>query len=256
MRRPFVLLALAASMCSALGVFAQDLLIDEATHGQVAQIREPRGRSVFPGPRNGPAAAIIINTSEPLPSDAQSLVTAFDSDSANIRQKAEQEIQAKRQALIQSLQTLQDSYTRDARLDEAVAIRDTIRQLKASGLKALPDPGNLAAYVNQIGETIYFDVVGRNSGSAWGSEVYTYDSDLGTAAVHAGVLKVGQRGLVKVTMHKSPDAHRGSTQNGVTTSNWGSFSASYTVERPFTDRNPPPLSSKPGFPGTVSATPK
>jgi len=57
--------------------------------------------------------------------------------------------------------------------------------------------------------------VGQAGYSIWGSEVYTYDSHLATAAIHAGVLKAGQRGIVKVTMVKSPDAHRGkSDQNG------------------------------------------
>jgi len=179
-----------------------------------------------------PSGAIVINAAEPLPADAQALVTVFEGESAAIRQKAEQEVQAKRQTLITTLQALQDSYTRDAKLDEAVAIRDVIRQLKNSLLKPSADPGNLSRYVQRIGETFYFDVVGQVDGSVWGSEVYTYDSSLPTAAVHAGVLKPGQRGIVKVTMVKSPENHHGSTQNGVTTSNWGSFSASYTVERP------------------------
>ena len=33
----------------------------------------------------------------------------------------------------------------------------------------------------------------------WGTDVYTADASLAAAAVHAGVLKVGQTGIVKVT---------------------------------------------------------
>jgi hypothetical protein len=190
---------------------------------------------------------VVVASPEPLPADAQVLVTTFDDDSTTIRQKAEQEIQAKRQSLIVALQALQDSYTREAKLDEAVAIRNTIRQLKVSHLKPLPDPGNLYDYASRIGESVYFDVTGQVGYSIWGSEVYTADSHLATAAVHAGVLKIGQRGIVKVTIIKSPETHRGSTANGVASANWGSYTASYTVETPF--HNPTPtLQSKPTTP--------
>jgi hypothetical protein len=213
----------------------------------------PYGRPTPPPqillPRPAPPEFICLTAveAEPLPADAQSLVTAFDGESTAIRQKAEQEIQAKRQTLITTLQALQDSYTREAKLDEAVAIRNTIRQLRTSQLNVLPDPGILYEYSNRIGETFYFDVTGQVGNSIWGSEVYTTDSHLATAAVHAGVLKVGQRGIVKVTILKSPETHRGSTANGVASSNWGSYTASYTVESPF-HKAAPALKSSPTSP--------
>lgn len=247
MRRHTVWTALIAG-CLVTATFAQELLIETESHpNSHVRFVVPGGRGLSRVNIGQPPAVVVANTCEPLPADAQKLVTNFDSESDAIRQKAEQEIQTKRQALIQSLQALQDSYTREAKLDEAVAIRDTIRQLKVSQVKALPNPGNLYEYASRIGETFYFDVVGQANGSLWGTEVYTYDSDLATAAVHAGVLKVGQHGIVKVTMHKSPETHLGSTQNGVTSSNWGFYNASYTVERPFSDRTPP-LSTKPTSP--------
>lgn len=195
-------------------------------------------------PATGSFCAAAVMVGEPLPNDAQDLISGFERDSVAIREKAEQEIQLKRRALINALQTLQDSYTRDARLDEAVAIRDVLRQLRTAQLKALPDPGNLIEYASRIGESFYFEVVGNATNSIWGTEVYTYDSNLATAAVHSGVLKVGQKGIVKVTLLKNPNAHQGSTQNGVTSSGWGSYSASYTVERPKPD-DVPPLLTKP-----------
>jgi len=181
-----------------------------------------------------------VETADPLPPDAEAVIKVFEDEAAAIREKAEQEIQSKRQTLIKSLQALQDAYTRAARLDEAVAIRDTIRQLRVAHLKPLPNPGNLSRFANCIGQTFYFEVVGRSSYSIWGTEVYTYDSDLATAAVHAGVLKAGQRGIVKVTMINSPEMHRGSTHHGVTSYDYGPYAGSYTVELPRpTDQTPP-----------------
>jgi len=36
-----------------------------------------------------------------------------------------------------------------------------------------------------------------NNAALWGSDIYTLDSTLGMAAVHAGVVKAGQTGVVK-----------------------------------------------------------
>ena len=195
----------------------------------------------YPGlpPATGLYPQAPLSIREQLPDNALNLVSSFDRESADIREKAEQEIQIRRRSLIIELQALQDSYTRDAKLDEAVAIRDVLLQLRIAHLKALPDPGTLSNYATRLGESFYFEVVGSMANSAWGTEVYTYDSYLATAAVHSGVLKNGQRGIVKVTMLKSSEPHHGSTQNGITTHNWGPYSASYTVERPKPDDNLP-----------------
>lgn len=51
-------------------------------------------------------------------------------------------------------------------------------------------------------------------------------------AVHAGVLKVGETGVVRIKFVPSPPAYQGTTANGVTTSNYGAFgSGSYVVVR-------------------------
>jgi|GEM_PF-5645094 len=50
----------------------------------------------------------------------------------------------------------------------------------------LADPGSLGAYAQQVGKTFYFEVVGSTFGSIWGDGIYTSDSALAKAAVHAG----------------------------------------------------------------------
>jgi hypothetical protein len=61
-------------------------------------------------------------------------------------------------------------------------------------------------------------------GSAWGSNPYTDFSNWGKAAVHAGLLSVGQTGTIKRTNVGFITGFPGSTQNGVTSSNWSSGS--------------------------------
>lgn len=167
-----------------------------------------------------------------LPADARKLFEGFQEEAKLIRKKAEDDVAAKGKSLADNLKMLQDQYTREAKLDEAVAIRELIRKLRAADLDLRADPGTLSSYLTLMGQTLYFEVTGAaSSGSIWGSEVYTYDSRLAVAAVHSGALKDGETGIVEVTLLKSPDPHVGSTANGVTSSSWGSYSASYTVKR-------------------------
>jgi hypothetical protein len=124
-----------------------------------------------------------------LPADAKTAVANFQTEADVIRKKAEEDIRAKADQLAVSLKTIQDQYTRDAKLDEAVAVRDLIRRLQASSLPMHPYPGSLMPFREHVGETFYFEVTGQTGRSIWGTEVYTLDSDLGTAAVHIGAKK-------------------------------------------------------------------
>ena len=63
-------------------------------------------------------------------------------------------------------------------------------------------------------------------GSVWGSGPYTADSNICRAARHAG--RIGPRGgTVTVRLLSGRSSYGGSTANGVTTSNWGSYGTSY-----------------------------
>ena len=64
---------------------------------------------------------------------------------------------------------------------------------------------------------------GTTAGSVWGSGPYTNDSTIAAAAVHQGLLKVGQMGTIHVTSVGNLASFTGSTKNGVTTYGWGSF---------------------------------
>lgn len=173
-----------------------------------------------------------------LPPAASALLKTFDQESDAIRARMEAEVAAKREVLIQQLQAMQDGYTREAKLDEAVAIRDTIRQLRRTGMTVLPYPVSsgpygswgLTSYRGQVGKVLHFEVVGGNSGSIYGTDIYTDDSDLATAAVHAGLLKVGEKGVVKVTILPGQASHVSSTRHGITSSAWSNYPGSYKVE--------------------------
>ncbi|MGL4287850.1 MAG: LCCL domain-containing protein, partial [Phreatobacter sp.] len=63
-------------------------------------------------------------------------------------------------------------------------------------------------------------------GSVWGMDVYTADSSVCKAAVHAGALP-RQGGLVSVIPEPGRNAYPGLTRNGITSSNYGPYDGSF-----------------------------
>ena len=93
----------------------------------------------------------------------------------------------------------------------------------------LNDPDNLVDYRGNDGMTYEFRVFGSIDGSVWGGldGFYTDDSNLATAAVHAGILAPGQTGNVTVVIRPGRVAYFGSTANGVSTRDYGEWWGSY-----------------------------
>jgi hypothetical protein len=95
-----------------------------------------------------------------------------------------------------------------------------------------PDPGNLKAFESEIGKVYLFKVTGAAGGSLWGTGTYTTDSLLAAAAVHSGILKVGETGIVQVKIIPSPPSFAGSTQNGLVSAPYGPYSGAYEISKP------------------------
>lgn len=70
--------------------------------------------------------------------------------------------------------------------------------------------------------------------SVWGTDVYTADSSICTAAVHAGLIAVDEGGAVAVEVVAGQDSYEGTEANGVVSSAYGSFGLSYR----FADEQP------------------
>ena len=64
---------------------------------------------------------------------------------------------------------------------------------------------------------------------AWGTNVYTDDSSVCTAAVHAGVISVRRGGRVTIEMVDGQQSYRASTRDGVTTRPYGPWGGSFIV---------------------------
>lgn len=78
---------------------------------------------------------------------------------------------------------------------------------------------------------IFICPAGCTDGSAvWGTGVYTGDSAICAAAVHAGVISGADGGEVLASYAPGQDSYLGSTQNDVTTNDYGSWGNSLTLE--------------------------
>jgi hypothetical protein len=93
----------------------------------------------------------------------------------------------------------------------------------------LPDPDWMTQFRDRHGEVLYFRVTGTSRGSVWGTEVYTDDSELAAAAVHAGFLKDGETGIIGVMFLPGQDKYVGSTRNGVRSSDFWQYGGSYRI---------------------------
>lgn len=156
-----------------------------------------------------------------------------EAEAARAEQAGTRELAPLVRNLVDSLRRTQEAYTRDGKLDEALAIRARVRQLRGDLLGVRPDPGNLTEFTAaDAGRSLLFEVVGRAEGSVWGTDVYTADSRLAAAAVHAGVVREGERGLVRATVLDGDGRnYEGSTRHGVTTYDYGAYPTAYRVER-------------------------
>ena len=106
-----------------------------------------------------------------------------------------------------------------------------VHKLLDQGLLAGEAPLNMVNLCDQVGDSYYFRLTGDSNGSVWGTDVYTGDSSLAVAAVHAGLAKVGETVVVKVTVERPLSQYRGSSRNGVTSYEFGTYGTAYSLAR-------------------------
>jgi hypothetical protein len=68
-----------------------------------------------------------------------------------------------------------------------------------------------------------------STGSLWGSDPYTLDSDLCAAARHVGYIEEGG-GIVRAIKISGLDTYLGTEANGITSSDWSSYSDSFVFD--------------------------
>ena len=68
---------------------------------------------------------------------------------------------------------------------------------------------------------------GGTEGTIWGTGIYTDDSIIGTAAVHAGLVTFAQGGTVTIEIRPGQNAYAGSAQHGITSNSYDDWEGSF-----------------------------
>jgi hypothetical protein len=86
------------------------------------------------------------------------------------------------------------------------------------------------AYEDQLEQRIRFDCPGGGTAdSVWGTDTYTTDSSVCTAAVHAGKISFEDGGKVVIVIRPGETLYAGTERHGVTSSSWNSHKASFEL---------------------------
>ncbi len=70
---------------------------------------------------------------------------------------------------------------------------------------------------------------GPASGRLWGTDLYTDDSSICTAGVHAGVITIARGGNVTIEIRPGAGSYRGTRRNGIDSREYGSYAGSFVV---------------------------
>jgi hypothetical protein len=75
--------------------------------------------------------------------------------------------------------------------------------------------------------TVTLPADGDATWTIYGTEIYTSDSEIGTAAVHAGLIDAASGGTVTVEYVAGQDSYTSTEANGITSEDYGSWDHSY-----------------------------
>jgi beta-lactamase regulating signal transducer with metallopeptidase domain len=96
-----------------------------------------------------------------------------------------------------------------------------------------PIKGAIQALRGQPASNIVVEVEGADlkSGHVWGTDIYSDDSSVAAAAVHAGLLRPGEKGLLRVILMPGQASYTGSERHSVKSESFGQWPGSFKLEK-------------------------
>jgi hypothetical protein len=104
-----------------------------------------------------------------------------------------------------------------------------LQTLLDKGFLAVDAPPTIVQLCDTVGASFYFRVRGAPDGPLWGTDIYTGDSYLPAAAVHAGLAKVDETAIVKVTVVAPLQQYQGSVRHGIASRDLGRYGTAYRL---------------------------
>lgn len=135
-------------------------------------------------------------------------------------------------------------------LSSIVLFEGTYPDLHAIWLIAGPDPAgsvpsatptspsvswttNAADHQGVVGQRFDYDCPpGGSPNGIWGTDIYTADSSVCTAAVHAGLITLASGGAVTIEMRPGEITYPGTERNGITSTDWSLWDSSFVFVAP------------------------
>jgi hypothetical protein len=123
------------------------------------------------------------------------------------------------------IQELVQYFDRRGLLDAA-----DLAALNEQGLLAQDAPRTMLEHCGRIGRAWHFRVVGDTEGPVWGTDVYTGDSSVASAAVHAGLVEPGASAVLRVVVVEPPERFEGSLRHGVASRDYERYDTAFRIE--------------------------
>ena len=103
-------------------------------------------------------------------------------------------------------------------------------RLLAQGMLADEAPRTMLEHCAEVGQAWYFRVTGEAEGPLWGTDVYTGDSSVACAAMHAGLAKAGETVVLRAVVVEPPPRFAGSQRHGVTSHDFERYGTAFRLE--------------------------
>jgi len=162
------------------------------------------------------------------PPSAQGIIAEFEHQKALARIEMEEKVAQQQLKVVAELKDLAARLDQTGNVHEAQAVRDYMQKLTPAP-QAQADPGTLVNFRDRVGQTFVFEIIGQAGSTIWGDGVYTDDSAIAVAAVHAGIVRVGERAQVQVRILPGQRSYEAATRNGVQSSPYANWEGSYSI---------------------------
>ena len=204
-------------------------LLRSQSFGKVEFTNHRPGMPVPPN-RNQQPRVDSASPQDRLPEAASQIKKRCDREVEDIEKSAKAKLkEAATQASV-PLRKIQQAMHADARLEGAMKAREAIQLIVNGYSKALPDPGYMNASQEQNGKVFFYELTAREGGTVYGTDVYCGGSHLGSTAIHAGVLRANQKGVVKVTVLPGANGFVASLRNGIQSQSYSSYPVAFKIE--------------------------
>ena len=175
--------------------------------------------------------AIKPTDNEPLPKDAAQVLEKLDEELAIIESDVKAKIKTSKANAIPQLRVLLDVSSKSGNLPVATHAREAIQYLEQGYLHPTKINYSLMELRPAIGNVYFVEATCRVVGTLYGTDYFTSDSSIPSAAIHLGLAKSGETVILKLTVLPAQASFEGSTRNGVTSSSYGPYSMAFKLER-------------------------